>query len=412
MIVLGTIAVQSPAGVSSILGKIKDSLSLLDADDVGAARFAAACSQIARSVLIVPDNSGTMTIGIEVGTVRSTAVATVSAVYAFGTQPSVRPPSRFEPSVSHLRWQQIEGRVRLNASLAVGARLNKATRILETPTREELMRSVQQQNVELQAQQRGLEFATEQAKKANAAKSNFLASMSHELRTPMNSILGFTKRLVRRLPEQISERDMDALKTVSRNANHLLSLINDILDLSKIEAGRMDIKPSRFDLNALLTDVRQGCLSLVEDSSKSMEVRTETSLSIVADRRKVQQVVTNLVSNGVKYSERGTIAMYFEEVSDPSLGPAVAIGVSDEGYGMDADEQVHLFSAFTRLDTEATRKVDGTGLGLAICARFVEMHGGRIEVSSEVGKGSEFLVTLPLDCTKAVSVEGAGNDGV
>lgn len=237
---------------------------------------------------------------------------------------------------------------------------------------------------------------TIQAKAANKAKSDFLANMSHELRTPMNSIMGFTKRLLKRLKDTVGERDLDALETVDRNASHLLSLINDILDLSKIEAGKVELKPVTFDMTSVIREVVEQTTPLMDN--KPMEIRIEAPenpIAIHADIVKFRQIITNLVSNAIKYTEKGLVTVSASETEEDGRRTA-KIAIKDTGIGIRQEDRKRLFQKFTQLDGSSTRKVGGSGLGLVITSQYVGMHGGRIEVNSEFNKGSEFIIYLPL----------------
>ena len=282
------------------------------------------------------------------------------------------------------------------AHQADAQQMETARAILSQKTRAELIHEIRVQNEHLRERERQLEDAVQETQAATEAKSMFLANMSHELRTPMNSILGFTKRLLKRLDGKISSRDLDALETVNRNGRHLLGLINDILDLSKIEAGRMELVLQDCSLGELARDVVTQCEPLLAAGKQSIRLELSAEdIAVQADGTKVRQILTNLVSNAVKYSEAGEICITLSELSDPDLGPSAVVGVRDPGEGMTSEQQAKLFQAFTRLDTAATKRAGGTGLGLAISAQYAVMHGGRIDIESTVGEGSLFSLVLP-----------------
>ncbi len=255
----------------------------------------------------------------------------------------------------------------------------------------ELLADLQKQSLELQD-------ATRKAECANRVKSEFLANMSHELRTPMNSIMGFTQRLIRRIGPELAERDADALRTVDRNAKHLLGLINNILDLSKIEAGKMEIRRGVVDLVQLVREVLEQVAPLAD--GKPIDVRftppAHEPPRCMADPTMIRQIVTNLVSNAVKYTEEGEVTVEIRLSAEGSSNQAARISVKDSGIGIKEEDRGRLFEKFTQLDGAASRKVGGTGLGLVICDQYAKLHGGRIEVKSEFGRGSTFTLVLPL----------------
>jgi two-component system sensor histidine kinase/response regulator len=250
---------------------------------------------------------------------------------------------------------------------------------------------------DLRVQSRALEEARRESERASRVKSEFLASMSHELRTPMNSIMGFTARLIRKLAAQLPEREMDALRTVDRNAKHLLVLINDILDLSKIEAGHMELDRAELDLVQAAREAHDQSSALVD--GKPIELVFESParpISLVGDRMKLRQVAMNLISNAIKYTQEGRVTVSVSLAEDDRLGPVARLSVRDTGIGIKPEDHCRLFQNFARLDEGYTRKVGGTGLGLVLSDRYTRMHGGRIDVESVYGAGSEFAVLIPL----------------
>ena len=213
----------------------------------------------------------------------------------------------------------------------------------------------------------------------------------------MNSIIGFTQRVLKTTGDSLNEQNRDALETVDRNAAHLLGLINDILDLSKIEAGRMDLNRSSVDLLGIITDVAQQTAPLTDNRPIELVLDLpDHEVQLKVDRVKLMQVVTNLISNGIKYTEQGTVTVKLRETRDAEFGRAVRIDVIDTGIGIRPEDIERLFKKFSQVDGDSTRQVTGTGLGLCIAAKYVEMHGGRIDVESTYGRGSTFSVFLPL----------------
>ncbi|MBM3883115.1 MAG: bacteriohemerythrin [Verrucomicrobia bacterium] len=250
-----------------------------------------------------------------------------------------------------------------------------------------------------------LRDAKEAAEAANQAKSDFLASMSHELRTPLNAIIGFSEVLEDRTFGELNPKQAKYVDHVLGAGRHLLSLINDILDLSKVEAGKMELEPARFRIKGMLED---GLTLIKEKAYKhglSVELTAPDDLTVTADERMLKQVMFNLLSNAVKFTpEGGSIRVSAEVSSDqaPStshLPPSnLLISVSDTGIGIKKEDQGRLFGEFVQLDSGADRKHQGTGLGLALSRKFVELHGGRLWVESEgVDKGSTFRFVIPLE---------------
>ncbi len=241
------------------------------------------------------------------------------------------------------------------------------------------------------------EAARKSAEAATQAKSSFVASMSHELRTPMNSIMGFTSRLLKRLGDSLAERDVDALETIDRNAKQLLALINDVLDLSKIEAGKMELHISEVNVNDAARETVEQLLPLAEAKSLAVHVEMADDLpNIEADPVKLRQIITNLLSNAIKYTDEGEVTVQTSTLVDDRTGQAVRFAVRDTGVGINPHDRERLFHRYVQVDKKFERRAGGTGLGLAICVEYVNMHGGYIDVISEYGKGSEFFAVLPV----------------
>jgi signal transduction histidine kinase/CheY-like chemotaxis protein len=243
---------------------------------------------------------------------------------------------------------------------------------------------------------------------ASEHKSAFLASMSHELRTPLNAIIGYSEMLYETAQDEGQEEFLPDLAKIRDAGRHLLGLINDILDLSKIEAGKMDLYLEEVDLAGLVEEVRAIVEPLAAANANSLEIVCPTALgSLHTDRTKLKQSLLNLLSNAAKFTHRGRLALEIK----PTVG-AISFIVSDTGIGMTAEQQGRLFQAFTQADVSTTRQYGGTGLGLAITKHFCEMLGGSIAVESAPGHGSTFTVTLPdrrptLSAAAATLPEGA-----
>jgi len=230
---------------------------------------------------------------------------------------------------------------------------------------------------------------------AMKSKDQFLSNISHELRTPLNSIIGFTDLLLtQELGPALSDQQRDFLETVARNGRQLLELINELLDLQRIAAGRMELKPEPVEVAGLLTEAAGSVHAQVQKHGHALVVTPPAAdLRVHADRGRVRQILLNLLSNAIKFTpDGGRITL----VAAPVNGDAEArITVSDTGIGIAVEDQPKLFQEFSQLDASASRKYEGTGLGLALSRRLVEMQGGEIGVESEMGKGSTFWFTLP-----------------
>ncbi len=236
-----------------------------------------------------------------------------------------------------------------------------------------------------------LREAKDSAESADRLKSSFLATMSHELRTPLNSIIGFTGILMQELGGPLNPEQKKQMGMVRDSAGHLLELINDVLDLSKIEAGQLQVGHEAMDLKAVAAKVVELVQPLVR--KKGLDLRCELPEvlePINSDRRRVEQILMNLLSNAIKFTEAGAIRVRMAPVD-----AAIRIDVSDTGIGIAPGDLNRLFHPFFQIDTGLTRKYVGTGLGLSICKRLTELLGGRISVESVIGRGSTFTVLLP-----------------
>ena len=252
---------------------------------------------------------------------------------------------------------------------------------------ESLEDRIRQRTMALEMNRRDLEAA-------NRHKSEFLANMSHELRTPLNAVIGFSEVLGEKVFGDLNEKQAEYVRDIHESGRHLLSLINDILDLSKIEAGKQELDVARVDLEATVKNV----LTLMRERANHRQIRLSQTVDagareITADERKLKQILINLLSNAVKFTPEGGNVIIRATPSDG----AVDIRVIDDGVGIAPDDLEVIFEEFRQAGTDYARKAEGTGLGLALTRKLVELHGGRIWVESEIGRGSTFSFTLPTN---------------
>lgn len=251
--------------------------------------------------------------------------------------------------------------------------------IRDISERKQIQLDLHQKNIELQ--------------NAAEAKNRFLANMSHELRTPLNGVIGFADFLVGEKPGPLNEKQKEYLTDILHSGRHLLQLINDVLDLAKVEAGKMEVHPKRFNPNKAIEEVCAVVRPLSQRKSIHMRLEVSPHLAdVVQDESKFKQVFYNLVANAVKFTdERGEIAI----TGQPVERGFFEIAVSDTGIGIKSADLERLFKEFEQLDSSASRRFEGTGLGLALTKQIVELLGGSIRVESEEGLGSTFTVCLP-----------------
>jgi signal transduction histidine kinase len=227
---------------------------------------------------------------------------------------------------------------------------------------------------------------------ANKHKSEFLANMSHELRTPLNAILGYTELIIDNIYGEVPKKIQEVLERVEKNGRHLLNLINDVLDLSKIEAGRLTLSLNDYSMQDVIQTVFTSVEALAAEKNLDLKVKVSDVLKTgKGDEQRIAQVILNLLGNAIKFTDQGKVVVEATVFDESFL-----ISVSDTGPGLSEADQKNVFDEFRQADGSSTRAKGGTGLGLSISKKIVEMHGGRIWVDSILGKGSTFSFTLPV----------------
>lgn len=258
------------------------------------------------------------------------------------------------------------------------------------------------------------EASKEAAEQANAAKSDFLANMSHELRTPLSAIIGYSEMMGEEIADGCAASELVAdIGKVERNARHLLGLINDVLDLSKVESGKMEIYVEDFAVDDMLRDVAGSVATLVGKKGNTLKMTISPGLGrMQSDLTKARQVLFNLLSNAAKFTEDGTITLAASRIADVSGGDLLSFSVADTGIGMTAEQVSRLFRRFEQADSSTTRNFGGTGLGLSLTRSFADMLAGTITVSSVPGQGSTFTFTVPATFVPPVDEQASPDPDV
>ncbi|MCC7577257.1 MAG: hypothetical protein KK926_10550 [Methanomethylovorans sp.] len=239
------------------------------------------------------------------------------------------------------------------------------------------------------------------AESLNRAKSEFLANMSHELRTPLNSVIGYSDMMLEGYSGELNEKQIQYAYNISNSGKHLLSIINDILDLSKIEAGEMNIRYEMVSVKDTIAEVITVLRPLSFKRELSLEASHVEDIIIPADKSKLKQILFNLIGNAIKFTDRGGSVI----ISSYEEGNTLTILVKDTGIGISQEDQKKLFEPFKQLDSSLSRKHQGTGLGLSLVEKLAAMHNGAVSVESEVGKGSTFILSLPMRFPESVPLQ-------
>jgi len=310
----------------------------------------------------------------------------------------------------HTANQNKQIKTLLETSQETNEKLQAQTEELQAQTEElqALNEEFQQQSDELKDQNTELEIQRQHVEEANRLKSEFLSNMSHELRTPLNSVNALSRVLILQAREKLTSEEINYLEIIERNGKHLLSLINDILDLSKIEAGRMDIHLSSFSIKTMIENIMESIAPLaVEKNIQFEKICPDDLPNIESDESRTYQILQNIITNAVKFTDQGSVVISAKKTENH-----IDISVKDTGIGISTKDLEDIFEEFRQVDGASTRKFEGTGLGLAIAYKAAKLMGGNIQVNSTIGKGSEFTISLPVEYKGDLKKITAFNKGI
>lgn len=291
---------------------------------------------------------------------------------------------------------------RIDGILAYRSIRKAATRLQQQNIELEQQRNeLKQQSAELEQQNRELEIQKNQLREASRLKTTFLSNMSHELRTPLNSVIALSGVLNRRLQGQIPEDEYSYIGVIERNGRQLLTLINDILDISRIEAGREEVEINEFDMDNAIAEVVEMIQPQANDRKiELLQHKSESKILLQSDNKKVRHILQNLIANAVKFTEKGSV-----EVRAKNADNSIIVSIKDTGIGIPAEHLLHIFDEFRQADSSTSRRFGGTGLGLAIARKYARLLGGDITVVSEPDKGSEFTLVLPEKAGSKIPIQ-------
>jgi len=417
MIELGKVMIKDETSIVEARNKIQILSKDLNFDSIGSTRLATITSELCRLINEEGEESS-ITVGIEKHPTMEKMPADNEGTYSlkliFQSKSKDLSIGKAHIFFDEMKTIQTEdGFQHIEALKFIPDPEFKPTDTFMETEREKLMRvskaelfnEVKRKNEELLEVLNELEKKNTELENATRLKSEFLANMSHELRTPLNSIIGFSGRVIKKTGELLTERQLKNLNTVLRNAHHLLGLINSLLDISKIEAGRMDVFPEEFRLNPLIKEVEELTRSLLIGTELELIADVPDKQTVLyTDKTKLKQTLINLVSNAIKFTDRGSVKISAREVAPSKVGKAaysdpgmnyMALSVRDTGHGISSEEMKFIFDEFRQVDGSTTRKTGGTGLGLSIAKKFTELLKGEIAVESKKGEGTTFTVTIP-----------------